>query len=263
MRISISFRPVSLSLTLPIHYNYLVQSFIYRSLGNEIANFYHTEGFSYGKRRFKLFTFSRLFSAKRRILSRSREIVFEGKVCLKIGAMDEDLLESLATHLVRRGSFYLGRNLCELEAVEVEMPVDFKGPLVVKALSPITIHETLTTAEGRKRTHYYTPFEADFSDKILENLVRKAKAYYGEEVPSLTNGNSYVKPLRISRRDEVIVNFKRTWIKGWLGIYELNFPRLYLELAYTTGLGARNSQGFGMVEIAENFSFHQVKSSKR
>ncbi len=252
MRISISFKAVSSSLILPIHYNHLVQAFIYASLDRMIAKFYHDQGFSYGKRRFKLFTFSRLLGKGRRLLRETREIAFSGRVCLKIGAVDERLLESLATYLVREGCFRLGENLCELEAVEVEMPVEAHGPVVVRAISPITTYSTLKTPEGRRKTYFYTPFEAEFSEKLLENLMRKAKALWGEkELPPL-NG-AYVKPLRVSNRNLTIVNFKNYWIKGWTGLYEMNLPSPYFELAYNAGLGAKNSQGFGMVEMVENF----------
>ena len=250
MRISIIFRGIS-TLVLPIHYNHLIQSFIYRSLHETIASFYHEEGFAYGKRRFKLFSFSRLLSPKRLFLAKSRQIVFEGRVCLKIGAMDERVLESLATYLVRRGRFRLGKNVCELEAVEVEMPVEARGPVLVQVLSPITIYSTLKTPEGRKKTYFYTPFEEEFSRKILDNLKRKAVAYYGEAVTLPPQEEAYIRPVRVSKKNEAIINFKGFWIKGWTGLYELNLPVPYFELAYNAGLGAKNSQGFGMVEVVE------------
>jgi len=85
--------------------------------------------------------------------------------------VDEKLLESLATYLVRKGFFRLGRNTCELEAVEVEMPVEPKSPVLVRALSPITTYSTLKTPDGRRKTYFYTPFEQEFSQKLMENLM--------------------------------------------------------------------------------------------
>ncbi len=249
MRIALYFKPTSKELVLPVHYNHLVQAFIYASLDEALARFYHDRGFVYGKRRFKLFTFSRLLARERRFLPERREIAFSGRICLKIGALDERLLESLATYLVRRGRFYLGKNLCVLESVEVEMPVQPKGRLLVRALSPITTYSTLKTPEGRRKTYFYTPFEQEFSEKLLENLKRKARAYFGEgaDLPPL-NG-AYVRAVRVSGRNQAIVNFKGYWIKGWTGLYELSLPGPYFELAYAAGLGAKNSQGFGMVEV--------------
>jgi CRISPR-associated endoribonuclease Cas6 len=38
-------------------------------------------------------------------------------------------------------------------------------------------------------------------------------------------------------------------IKGWFGIYEKDGDPRLLKLAYSTGLGAKNSQGFGMIDV--------------
>ena len=246
MRISLQFYAKELSL--PIHYNYLLQAFIYHNLDEALAHFYHEEGFRYLKRRFKLFTFSRLLAKDRLLDAQARTITFKGRVYLKIGAMDSRLLESFAIHLVKKGRFRLGSNFCELEAVEVEMPVEPEGPVLVRAISPITIYSTLKAPEGKK-TYFYSPFEAEFSEKLLENLRRKAVAYLGEEAELPALNGAYIRPVRVSKRNEAIVNFKGYWIKGWTGLYEVNLPRPYFELAYHAGLGSRNSQGFGMIEV--------------
>ncbi|WP_457755596.1 CRISPR-associated endoribonuclease Cas6, partial [Thermodesulfatator indicus] len=259
MRISIVFKGPKEGLTLPVHYNHLVQAFIYRSLDATLASFYHERGFAYGKRRFKLFTFSRLLGKERKFNPEKREITFHGRVKLKISAVDDRLLESFATHLVREGQFRLGENLCEIEAVEVEMPVSAKGPLIVRALSPITIHSTLYTPEGKKKTYFYTPFESEFSAKIFENLMRKARALWGEEAELPPLNGAYIRPFRVSKKNEVIIGFKKLrkseeegkyersetpgksrnfWIKGWTGLYELALPEPYFTLAYHAGLGA-------------------------
>ncbi|HEX30478.1 TPA: CRISPR-associated endoribonuclease Cas6, partial [Candidatus Poribacteria bacterium] len=47
------------------------------------------------------------------------------------------------------------------------------------------------------------------------------------------------------------VMYRDTVIKGWTGVYELDLPEPFFHLAYDAGLGAKNSQGFGMVEIIE------------
>lgn len=45
---------------LPNHYNYYLHGLIYNTFSNELADKLHREGFLFGKRRFKLFTFSRI-----------------------------------------------------------------------------------------------------------------------------------------------------------------------------------------------------------
>ena len=46
-------------IVLPIHYNYIVQSAIYNSISDELADFLHNTGYSTEKRTFKLFLFHR------------------------------------------------------------------------------------------------------------------------------------------------------------------------------------------------------------
>jgi len=45
------------------------------------------------------------------------------------------------------------------------------------------------------------------------------------------------------------VKYKGTVIKGWMGIYRLKGAVSLLKMALDAGLGAKNSQGFGCVEI--------------
>jgi len=60
LRQKIIFSPEdSRTLTLPIHYNHMVQAMIYNSLDDDIADFLHDKGFVYEKRTFKMFAFSR------------------------------------------------------------------------------------------------------------------------------------------------------------------------------------------------------------
>ena len=252
MRIAIRFEPEGGCLLLPIHYNHIVQAMIYSSLDSALADWYHNEGYSYGKRRFKLFTFSRLLSEKRFFDRHKKFINLVSPILLKIASMDENLLESLVNHLIRKGKFILNGIECQVQSVEVEPRVKFRGAVVVKALSPILTYSTLyDILRSRKKVYYYSPWEKEFEEQILKNLERKAKAFYGvkRELPSLEG--AYIKPLRVSNRNLAVVKFKETWLKGWTGVYELNLPEPYFTLAYDSGLGSKNSQGFGMVEVVK------------
>jgi len=248
MRIVLELAPYGGALALPVHYNYLVQSLIYRNLDEALAEWLHNRGYNYGKRRFKLFTFSRLLSRKRNFDPEKKTITFTGPVRLKVGSLDVELLESLAVHLVRHREVKLNGTSCRFTAVEVEMPVKARGPVTVRTLSPIVVYSTLKDASGRKKTYYYNPWEREFQEKILENLKRKWAAFRKGEDPPPMEG-AYIKPVKVSKRNEAIVKFKGTVIKGWTGIYELYLPEPYFSLAYDAGLGSKNSQGFGMVEV--------------
>ncbi len=73
MRLSLRFQLDPGELILPLSYNHLVQAMIYSNIDNSIAHWLHDRGFAFGKRRYKLFTFSRLLSKKRRLNRDIRE----------------------------------------------------------------------------------------------------------------------------------------------------------------------------------------------
>ncbi|MDQ7032466.1 MAG: CRISPR-associated endoribonuclease Cas6 [Desulfonauticus sp.] len=222
-----------------------------------MATWLHEKGFFYEKRNFKLFTFSRLLSKDYFVDKKYKQIHFYHKITLKISAVHTDILESLAIHLIKSENIELNNQFCNLLSVEVEKPIRPTSPVKIKTLSPITTYSTLVDSMGKKKTYFYNPFETDFSKKIMENLQRKIMAYLGKENPPPLDG-AYLKPLRVDTKSLSIINFKGFWIKAWNGVYELNLPEPYFHLAYYAGLGSRNSQGFGMIEIMRENKYNKA-----
>lgn len=252
LRVIFKFHPEK-PLVLPIHYNHLIQAAIYRNLDTKLAEWLHLEGYSYGKRQYKFFTFSRIIASKRRYDPHSRNLHIEGEFSLKVASPNIQFLESLATNLVKKGHIKVHRQVCVLLAAEVEMPIEVSGPVIVRALSPIVTYTTMLDSLGRRKTYYYSPWEDEFAEKIFDNLQRKWVALYGENKP-ISIEKAYIKPVKVNKHNEAIVKFKETVIKGWTGIYELYLPSPWFELAYDSGLGSKNSQGFGMVEVVKKYN---------
>jgi len=247
LRLVIKFEPETGYLKLPVNYNHILQGFILKTLKKGLAEWVHDKGYSYGKRRFKLYTFSRLFAEEKRYDPGTRTIIFRGEIVFKLSSVDVEILENFAAHLVKEGRIVLNRTPCIFKSIEVERPLEVNGPVRVKALSPITVYRTLYTSSGSKKTYYYSPFEKEFEELIMDNLRRKARAYYGDrKIPEL---EGYIKPVRVTKRHEIITSFKGTIIKAWSGIYELHLPEPWFMLAYNAGLGTKNSLGFGMIDV--------------
>lgn len=250
MRIALNFQPFNGGLVLPHHYNREVQGMIYNNLDSALAGWLHNEGVALGRRSFKFFTFSRLVGEYRI----SREVIeFTGPVLIHISSVHEQILQSLAEHLLKEPSIRLGQTLCEVRSIEVEAPSPISRPMRVRTLSPVTTYSTLSMSDGRKKTYYYTPFEQDWEKQLLANLRRKAGAlgWSESQVANLQDGKAHIRPLRVDKKDERIMKYRDTVIKAWTGIYELDLPEPFFLLAYDAGLGSKNSQGFGMVEIVK------------
>ncbi len=242
MRLEFSFNSDK-NVELPLHYNYIVQSFIYSNLSPQIADFLHEKGFPFHKRQFKLFTFSRLMGKSQRIKDK---ISFSPPLSLLVSSPFIIFLESLAETLIHRQSIRMGNNELFLDGINVLFTPTISNEETIKMLSPLTVYSTLLTPTGKKKTYYYNPREKEFSQLIKENLLRKHKLilgdFQGEDDFSL-------EPLKLRKEDEKIIKYKGIWVKGWMGIYKIRGDPELIKLGWETGLGSKNPQGFGCFDL--------------
>jgi len=238
-------------ITIPIHYNHLIQSAIYGALDNDYADFLHDTGFEGGGRRFKLFTFSRLTGAYR-FNAATGEITYTSPVKLVVSSPVDKFCESLVNGLLAKDSLRIGPATLRLQGVEVDRPVvvtdkasaHIETEIRVKTLSPVVVYSTLLKPEGDKYTCYFQPGESDFSRLAQKNLYKKYQALYGS-TPS--ESEIQIKPLRQPKLQ--IVKYKGFVIKGYSGILSMRGPASLLQIAVDAGLGAKNSMGFGLLEL--------------
>ncbi|MEM2687202.1 MAG: CRISPR-associated endoribonuclease Cas6 [Thermoproteota archaeon] len=225
----------------PLHYNYLLQSSIYRALPSELSRRLHRDGFIAGKRRFRLFVFSRLLG--RRMRARDCILFPEGAV-LYVSSPIPAIVRGLVNSLAEAGGLNLnGRRLRLAGFSFLKDPEIPSGSILVRMLSPVTVYSTVFKADGRRMTYYYSPYEKGFSELVDANLRRKC-ALLGVRC----SGSVEVAPIRVR---EVAVVYKRAVVRGWCGIFRLSGPGEMLRVAYETGIGSRNPQGFGMFEVVE------------
>src|SRR5215210_6179847 len=144
MRLQISLTAEGRLLQVPIQYNQLLQGLIYTNLDRALSEWLHEKGHAYGERRFKLFTFSRLFGKREAENGRVR---FDGPTYFYLSSVDTEVLGSFAEHLLTKPAVRLGSTKCRVSeiGVEPEPEVDSKKPMIVKTLSPITAYSTLLT----------------------------------------------------------------------------------------------------------------------
>lgn len=245
MKEIVTFSPIrSDKLILPIQYNHIVQGMIYNLLKEDLATFLHEEGFKNEKRVFKMFAFSRIIGNYH--LDRKRgEIIFKGPVKLTISSPFDKFSNSIGNNLLSREKVRLGNNHLEVKQVTVEKETVDKEEINICTLSPISTYSTLFRKDGKKFTYYYNPSEEDFSETISNNLKNKYKAFYSEEVPK---GEISIKP--IGKTKMSIVKYKGFIIKGYTGRFNMKGPIPLLQIGIDTGLGSKNSQGFGCVRIS-------------
>jgi CRISPR-associated endoribonuclease Cas6 len=240
----------------PLHYNHDLQSFIYHHISPELADFLHKEGYLLGKRRFKLFCFSRLLG-KFHINSPEEKIIFSGPISFYLSSPKNQFIQQFAETLLKSPEVNLSKNLLVITNVEVFSKPDIQSNVTIRMLSPVTVYSTLFSANGKKKTYYYSPFEKEFSQLIRANILKKYQALYGTSYHEKPNPSHFqITAERVSQNSEKKIKYipslgSYTLIKAWLGTYRIQGEPEVISLAYDTGLGSKNSQGFGMFEILE------------
>ncbi|MGQ0792789.1 MAG: CRISPR-associated endoribonuclease Cas6 [Deltaproteobacteria bacterium] len=243
MRLTLEFASDT-GFSLPIHHSHYVQAFIYRSISQKLADMLHTRGFSAQGRTFRLFTFSRILGEYE--INKSKEtITFASPFRLVVSSPMREFIEELGEELLRGERGRIHSQTLRLAAVEMSDFAVEADKLIIKMLSPATIYSTLSRADGKKKTYYYTPFEREFAELIGENAKKKFRAFYERE----PEGGLSLLPVKVNNSNEKIMFYRDTVIKGWMGIYELGGDRELIKLAYDAGLGGKNSQGFGCFEV--------------
>ncbi|WP_296971843.1 CRISPR-associated endoribonuclease Cas6 [Tepidanaerobacter sp. EBM-38] len=231
------------TLILPIHYNHIVQAVIYDSLDKDISNFLHEKGFSYEKRSFKMFAFSRLMGTYE-IDKGKEKIIFQGPVSLVVTSPYRYFCTSLANGLLLKSTVRLGNTNMQVTNVSFAKDMIYQDKIQIRTLSPIVVYSTLMRPDGRKYTCYFEPGEKDFDEIMEKNLRKKYIAFHKTEPPE---GNIKLEPLRQPKLS--IIKYKNTIIKGYSGRFILSGPAPLLQIAVESGLGSKNSQGFGCVEV--------------
>ncbi|MER3558760.1 MAG: CRISPR-associated endoribonuclease Cas6, partial [Armatimonadota bacterium] len=234
----------------PSHYNYHLQGLIYHHLDQHLATRLHDEGIGEGTKRFRYFTFSRLMGDFQR---EGDSLIYPRGAVLFIASPNVEFMESFLLHLLTAGYLRIGEEEVTLHHAEMvpdppyQREVLLKGEVLLKALSPITLRDTLRAQPNQRYTHYLAPIDPDFSPRLIDNLRYKVCYWYGRDIEP---GDAYCLPEKVdSDKNFHMVRFKDTWVKGWSGLYRFSAPPEYFAMALDAGLGERNSGGFGCVEV--------------
>lgn len=221
------------TITLPIAYHHIQQSAIYALIKGDL----HDTGYSYDKRDYRLFTFGPFIG---RFTIKNKRITFYDSISFEFRCLDENVIFNFIKNIKEYG-FRLGDITYHNINIELNDKKIDKDHLTIKMISPICVYET----DEYKHTNYRTPFESDFYTLVEDNFIRKYVAAYGNPPDSSIS----LSPQSISSKDKYFTKYKNYFIEAWKGVYVLEGYPEQLTFLYNTGIGAKNSQGFGMFEL--------------
>ena len=230
-------------IVLSIPYNNIIQAVLYKFIKDEaFADFIHNEGYVNNKRNYKLFSFSNILEKPLHIDKGKKQFIFPKDISMYFSSINNQFFKDVFNSIINEdNNIYLGKNETVISKIElIKQSISEKE--TVKALSPITVYSTFTTFEGRKKTYYYSPYEKEFSKNIRRNLLNKYQSLYN----SLPDDKRFSILCKGSYKEK-IVKYKNFIIKGYTGIFEIEGSKELMDMAFCTGLGSKNSQGFGLI----------------
>lgn len=244
MRLKLHFSSIRPYIDLPIHYNEIVQAVLYYNLPRPLSTFLHDYGFFHNKRPFKLFTFSKLFSERFTVKRQQKRIVFQTPVVLYLSSAIPEITKSFGEIILRKEYVQFERNTTVLESIEIiGRPRIESDQIRIRTLSPITVYRTFDRDDGRKFYRYYNPVEEEFHQLLKENIRKKYEIISGKSIDKLQFD---LQPLKFWKK---LLKYKGIVIEAYDGKFLLNTDPEVFQTVYDAGIGAKNSQGFGMIEI--------------
>ena len=234
-------------LKLPIHYNHILQGFIYKNIFDDnFREFLHEKGFEVDGKKFKLFTFSQLYGDY--IFDReNKTITFLDRVELTVSSVLDDFNKEFLKSCLYNKELEIENQRVEVSEIIVNENKTKVNKAIIRTLSPITVYSTVNV-NGRKKTIYFFPEDSLFEKYIKDNLIRKASLIYSE---SFENPKFQIRVVE-DKVSKSILYFKQFIVKGTSGIFEISGDERLINTALNCGLGSKNSQGFGCVKLVKS-----------
>ena len=236
MRLKITLR--NNHLNLPINYQHILQGLIYSSFDiDNYGKFIHDVGYRLENKKYKLFVFSNLFGDYR---ISNNIITFFGDVYFYISGYYLELINNVYESFRNKECLSLNGSNLYIRNIEVINLDRFEDDQIIRlrTLSPLVAY----TTKDRYVT-YYKPSDVEFEELCVSNLIDK-NAALNNPIDEI-----HFEIISVENEKKRLVKFKNNFYVSYLCDMEVVVNYDTLNLIYDTGLSAKGSTGFGMVEI--------------
>ncbi len=239
---------------LPINYGYLLSSWVYRTLrqaDGHFADWLHRQGFGYGGKHYKLFTFSQLSPRRFQIPPKSQSfILLEPPTKLILSFWLDEAVQHFVMGLFenQRFALYDAHHRVEFEVQSIQMlPLpDFQPTMHYRTLTPLCLSRN---EEGKKHAQFLHPADPEFGTRLLQNLLRKQHALHNTTPDTLTPPPDWSFQLQSEPRSKLL-DIKGTQVRGYLFDFTLTTTPEMHRLGFLAGFGEKNSNtGMGLVGV--------------
>lgn len=223
---------------IPLNYNHQLQSAIYAKLAQtENGGIWHDYGFGQYNNEFKAFVFGSIAGNYR---IRGKQICFTDSMEIEVRSPIFRFIDDLQRSFELQPSLHLFNTTFAIDEMQVSNLHLNRTQALFQTASPVIVRNVLPDGS----TVYYSPDDAAFVPALTNNFRRKY-----ETVCKSPAGAVSVIP--VGQHKKTVTQYKGLWITAYSGKYEISGSPKELEFIYNTGLGIKNAQGFGMLNLAE------------
>ncbi|ADL70145.1 CRISPR-associated protein Cas6 [Thermoanaerobacterium thermosaccharolyticum DSM 571] len=248
MRIKITLLPEEYK-SLNINYNYFLSGWVYNTLkkaNREFAEHLHEKGYRYGKKVFKLFTFSQLRSKKLKIID--DEIMFLDETYLYITSPKKEFMLNFVTEVLNNEFLKLQDYQFRIKSVEMLKEPEFSNKEdKFICLSPIVM-STAIEIDGKRKSINLPLHDSRFIENIKNNLIEKYYVLYNTLPDNLNINIDFDVNYYMKNPNGKRIKFKNVYVKGYMVPFTMSGNPDLIKVAYECGLGEKNSAGFGMIQ---------------
>lgn len=264
MRLRITLRPLQRNCSIPLNYSYYLSTVIYHWIeisSKEYADFLHNNGYTIDGtvKRFKHFCFSQLVVPQRRIIN-GRLIIESPRIDWYVSMPVEKSLEHLVIGIFEKKELYIEQKECRfvVDQVEILPEPSWTRQMKFRMMSPTTA-STQDVHNGSLGIHYLTQDDNRIESALQKNIINKYISLYGQPPEDTefrcTFDEKFIE--NMSRKGKKITKLitikegheEESKVRGFLCPVTIEGNPQLIKLAYESGLGEKNSMGFGMLEI--------------
>lgn len=245
---------------LPFNYEYAISAWIYHTLAKAdpaFATWLHNQGYTLeeGKKRFKLFTYSRIQPQRPYTVNPKRGgIVLEnGYAQLTLSFLIDEAMQHFVTGIFQEQQLEIqianARPIqFTVQSIQIEPRPEFRPVLHYRCLSPIFLSKQ---DEGDKYAQYLSPEQAGYGHYLINNLVNKAKAFNPDHPVIAAHPAGGLSNFQLqSQARSTKLRLRGIDVVAYSFDFLLVAPVELQELGYYAGFGGNTSSlGFGCVEI--------------
>jgi CRISPR-associated endoribonuclease Cas6 len=230
-------------------------SFIYRTIERSdraYSEWLHSKGFRDGNKSFKFFNFSNFYIPYRKFTGNRKMEVRSDNFTLHISMLSDKTIEHLIIGMFESGRMKIFDNVTDAEFsvkfIETVPEPEFKEIMKYKLISPAVFSKKVII-DGKEKIYFLDPSEDDYILYFYRNLLSKYKIYTGKEADELqdmfdmkvmSDPQKEIRTIKASGKYQ-------TKIRGYKYEFELKAAPEIQRMIWMSGVGIKNSLGFGFV----------------